>query len=132
MIARIELPRKCVVALGGLIGLILVVGLVVILPLSSQNSAFDEQMETRSAQLTRYRNLVAEVLATRRKRPEVQAVEILEGWQASRSIERERELQTLIAALHCSYPRLLPQRIQEMSEKDIVERVEKIKWMLQR
>ena len=79
-----------------------------------------------------YRNLVAEVLASRRKHPEIRASEVLEGWQASRSIERERELQALIAALHCSYPRLLPQRIRDMSEKEIVERVEKIKWMLQR
>ena len=79
-----------------------------------------------------YRNLVAEVLASRRKHPEIRASQVLEGWQASRSIERERELQELIAALHCSYPRLLPARIQEMSEKEIVERVEKIKWMLQR
>ncbi len=79
-----------------------------------------------------YRNLVAETLASRRKNPEIRATEVLEGWQASRSIERERELQTLIAALHCSYPRLLPQRIKDMSEKEIVERVEKIKWMLQR
>ena len=79
-----------------------------------------------------YRNLVAEVLASRRKHPEVRASEVLEGWQASRAIERERELQELIAALHCTYPRLLPQRIRDMSEKDIVERVEKIKWMLQR
>ncbi len=79
-----------------------------------------------------YRNLVAETLASRRKNPEIRATEVLEGWQASRSIERERELQSLIAALHCSYPRLLPQRIQDMSENEIVERVEKIKWMLQR
>ncbi len=79
-----------------------------------------------------YRNLVAEVLASRRKNPEVRASEVLEGWQASRAIERERELQELIAALHCTYPGLLPERIRDMSEKEIVERVEKIKWMLQR
>ena len=77
-----------------------------------------------------YRNLVAEVLATRRKRPEVKPVEVLEGWQASRSIERERELQTLIAALHCSYPKLLPERLRELREGEISERVEKLKYML--
>ena len=79
-----------------------------------------------------YRNLVAEVLASKRKNPEIRATDVLEGWQASRAIERERELQSLIAALHCSYPRLLPARFQAMSEGEIVERVEKIKWMLQR
>ena len=79
-----------------------------------------------------YRNLVAEVLATRRKDPDIAAVQVLEGWQASRAIERERELQTLIAALHCSYPKLLPPRLHEMGEAEIVERVEKVKWMLQR
>ncbi len=79
-----------------------------------------------------FRNLVAEVLASRRKSPDIAATKVLEGWQASRSIERERELQELIAALHCSYPKLLPARLQEMSESKIVERVEKIKWMLQR
>ena len=79
-----------------------------------------------------YRNLTAEILAARRKNSDVRASEVLEGWQASRAIERERELQELIAALHCSYPRLLPVRIQQMTESEIVERVEKIKWMLQR
>lgn len=79
-----------------------------------------------------YRNLVAEVLAVRRKAPETRAVEVLEGWQASRSIERQRELQELIAALHCSYPRLLPPRLQEMEESEIAERVEKLKWSLRR
>ncbi|MEM7353182.1 MAG: ATP-binding protein [Acidobacteriota bacterium] len=79
-----------------------------------------------------YRNLVAETLASRRKNPEIEATQVLEGWQASRAIERERELQMLIAALHCSYPRLLPAHLQAMNESEIVERVEKIKWMLQR
>jgi len=68
----------------------------------------------------------------RRKAPETRAVEVLEGWQASRSIERQRELQELIAALHCSYPRLLPPRLQEMEESEIAERVEKLKWSLRR
>ncbi len=79
-----------------------------------------------------YRNLVAEVLASKRKKPDIGATDVLKGWQASRAIERERELQSLIAALHCSYPRLLPARFQAMTEGEIVERVEKIKWMLQR
>lgn len=79
-----------------------------------------------------YRNLVAEVLAARRKSPGKTPVEVLEGWQASRSIERERELQKMIAALHCSYPHLLPEELRQMGEGEIVERVEKLKWLLQR
>lgn len=79
-----------------------------------------------------YCNLAAEVLATRRKRPEVRAVEVLEGWQASRSIEREREFQTLIAALHCSYPKLLPERLRDLEEGEIAERVEKLHYLLRR
>ena len=51
-----------------------------------------------------YRNLVAEVLAARRKKPDIAASAVLEGWQASRSIERERELQELIAALALQLP----------------------------
>lgn len=77
-----------------------------------------------------YRNLVAEVLSARRKRPQTRAAEVLEGWQASRSIERERELQTLIAALHCSYPKLLPERLRQLPEGEISSRVEKLKYML--
>ncbi len=73
---------------------------------------------------------MAETLAHRRKEPEVAATEVLQGWQASRSIERERELQKLIAALHCSYPRLLPQGLRELGEGEISERVERLKHML--
>lgn len=79
-----------------------------------------------------YRNLVAEVLARRRKEPKVRVPEVLEGWQASRAIERQRELQALIAALHCSYPRLLPERFRELGEGEITERVERLKHMLHR
>jgi hypothetical protein len=37
----------------------------------------------------------------------------LDIWQASKSILRQRELQTMIAAQHCSYPGLLPKGIKE-------------------
>ena len=77
-----------------------------------------------------YRNLVAEVLANRRRKPETRVVDVLETWQASRSIERERELQALIAALHCSYPRLLPARLQELGEVEIAARAEQLKRIL--
>jgi hypothetical protein len=79
-----------------------------------------------------YRNLVAECLAARRKNPRIRVVEVLKGWQASRSIEKEREFQELIAALHCSYPQLLPSRLRALTDDAIVERVEQLKWLLQR
>jgi hypothetical protein len=77
-----------------------------------------------------YRNLVAEVLAERRKKPTVSVFEVLAGWQASRSIKRQREFQELLAALHCSYPRLLPSRLREISDEAISMRVEELKRML--
>ncbi len=77
-----------------------------------------------------YRNLVAEVLAARRKTAGRRVVEVLEGWQASRSIERERQFQELIAALHCSYPRLLPSRLRDLSDDQIIQQVEHLKLLL--
>ena len=60
MTASIKPPRKCVLAVGGLASLLLIVGMVLVWPLISQNGAFDKQMEARSEQLTRYRTLEAE------------------------------------------------------------------------
>ena len=42
--------------------------------------------------------------------------EVLQIWQASTAIVQQRRLQTLIAALHCSYPQLLPEWLRSMSE----------------
>lgn len=77
-----------------------------------------------------YRNLVAEVLARRRKAPDTELAEVLETWQASRAIEQQRELQTLIAAQHCSYQNLLPQRLRDLKETEIQERIELLKRLL--
>ncbi|RMH16357.1 MAG: AAA family ATPase [Acidobacteria bacterium] len=79
-----------------------------------------------------YRNLVAEVLAARRQQPEITVTEVLERWQASRSIGRERQLQTLIAAMHCSYPQLLPAPLRAMTESELAARVEQLKLSLAR
>lgn len=79
-----------------------------------------------------YRNLVAEVLATRRRERDATVSQVLTGWQASRSIEREREMQELIAAQHCSYPDLLPSRLREMDERDIAKRVDELTYLLRR
>lgn len=79
-----------------------------------------------------FRNLVAEIMAQRRKQPEVTVLEVLSGWYASRSIKTQREFQSLIAALHCSYPNLLPQRLRDQSDGEINKRIEELKWYLSR
>jgi len=79
-----------------------------------------------------YRNLVAETLAQHRKDPGRTIMEILSGWHASKSIEVQREFQSLIAARHCSYPKLLPQHIREMSDQETTKRIEELKWLLSR
>ncbi len=77
-----------------------------------------------------YRNLVAEVLAARRKKPEIKVLEVLSGWQASRSIKTQREFQETIAALHCSYPKLLPERFRKMEDRQIIQKIEELKMIL--
>jgi SpoVK/Ycf46/Vps4 family AAA+-type ATPase len=53
--------------------------------------------------------LVSEVRAARGKTVR----ETLDFWQASCSIKVERQLQSMIAAVHCSYPSLLPPALKE-------------------
>ncbi len=79
-----------------------------------------------------YRNLVAEVMAQRRKKPEITVLDVLSGWYASKSIKTQREYQSLIAALHCSYPKLLPERLRAMSDVEINKQIEELKWYLSR
>jgi AAA+ superfamily predicted ATPase len=79
-----------------------------------------------------YRNFTAEVLAQKRKTPEKSALEVLSGWQASKSIIKQREFQELIASLHCSYPALLPEAYRNMDEYQIQAEIEKRKIMLHR
>lgn len=79
-----------------------------------------------------YRNLVAETLAQHRKTPEKTVMDILSGWHASKSIEVQREFQSLIAAQHCSYPKLIPEAYRSMGDKDVAKRIEELKWLLSR
>jgi ATPase family associated with various cellular activities (AAA) len=70
-------------------------------------------------------NLVREV------RAQGKAVgEVLQIWQASTAIVQQRRLQTLIAALHCSYPQLLPEWLRSMSTEAIQKEAEALKWAL--
>ncbi len=79
-----------------------------------------------------YRNLNAEVLAQKRKNPDRTVLEILRGWQASKSIKRQREFQEMIAALHCSYPALLPQKYRDIPDETLLREVEVLKQLLHR
>lgn len=78
-----------------------------------------------------FRNFVAEVLAQHRLGRNLTALEVLSGWQASKSIKTQREFQEVIAALHCSYPKLLPVRYQGESDEALMARVDHLKLLLQ-
>jgi hypothetical protein len=58
--------------------------------------------------------------------------EVLRIWQASTSIVQQRRLQTLIAALHCSYPQLLPGWLRSMRTEAIQKEAEELRWTLHR
>jgi AAA+ superfamily predicted ATPase len=79
-----------------------------------------------------YRNLAAEVVAQQRKKPGLSVIDILMGWQASKSIKRQRELQEMIAALHCSYPNLLPEKFKDLPDGVLMQKVEELKRLLLR
>jgi SpoVK/Ycf46/Vps4 family AAA+-type ATPase len=72
-------------------------------------------------------NLVREVRAQGKS-----VLEVLQIWQASTAIVQQRRLQTLIAALHCSYPQLLPEWLRSMSTEAIHKEAEELKWALHR
>lgn len=72
-------------------------------------------------------NLVREVKA--QSKP---VLEVLQIWQASTAIVQQRRLQTLIAALHCSYPQLLPEGLRNMRAEALQQEVEALQWSLQR
>lgn len=76
-----------------------------------------------------YDNFVREILANKKKNPSIRPHEVLSKWQASKSIERQRKFQTLIAALHCSYPELLPENLRNKDE-EISAMVEQLKLIL--
>jgi SpoVK/Ycf46/Vps4 family AAA+-type ATPase len=72
-------------------------------------------------------NLVREIKAQGKA-----VLEVLQIWQASTAIVQQRRLQTLIAALHCSYPQLLPECLRTMSADAIQKEAEALKWALHR
>jgi ATPase family protein associated with various cellular activities (AAA) len=72
-------------------------------------------------------NLVREVRAQGKS-----VLEVLQIWQASTAIMQQRRLQTLIAALHCSYPQLLPTWLRSTRTEAIQKEAEELKWALHR
>ncbi len=77
-----------------------------------------------------YRNFVAEVLALRKKTKDITPLEVLSGWQASKAIKLERQFQEIIAAQHCSYPTLLPEKYRKMSDNDLMKLSDELKMKL--
>lgn len=77
-----------------------------------------------------YRNLQREVSAQRRKDKDVSPVNVLQRWQASKSIVGQRKFQELLAALHCSYPQLIPERLRKLDEEMMMRMVEEMKHQL--
>ncbi|MBT6691753.1 AAA family ATPase [Candidatus Parcubacteria bacterium] len=77
-----------------------------------------------------YRDLIKEMLASRKAHQDITIAEVLQNWQASKSIVQQREFQALVAALHCSYPQLLPTKYRDMESGAIRQRIEELKWAL--
>jgi hypothetical protein len=69
--------------------------------------------QTSYYSLRDYGFLLAEVLGGDDKN----VLATLKVWQASKSIMAMREVQSLIAAQHCSYPELIPERIRQQAEQ---------------
>lgn len=77
-----------------------------------------------------FRNYVAEVLAQRRRKPDVSPLSVLNDWSASQSIRTQREFQEVIAAQHCSYPDLLPERYRKLSDLELKRHTETLRALL--
>jgi hypothetical protein len=91
----------------------------------------DADVEALLARTTHYSardfdNLVREVKAQAKP-----VLEVLQVWQASTSIFRQRRLQTLIASQHCSYPQLLPAALRAAEPEAIQREIEQLKIALQ-
>ena len=71
-----------------------------------------------------FRNLTAEMLHARRKNPQINVLQVLDYWRAGMAIVREREFQMHVAAMHCSYPALLPERFRKMGTEELIAATE--------
>jgi SpoVK/Ycf46/Vps4 family AAA+-type ATPase len=77
-----------------------------------------------------FRNLTAEMIHARRKNAQISVLQVLDYWRAGMAIVRERELQMHLAALHCSYPALLPERFLKMSTDELIAATESMKMLM--
>ena len=77
-----------------------------------------------------FRNLTAEMLHARRKNPQISVLQVLDYWRTGMSIVREREFQMHVAAMHCSYPALLPERFRKMSTEELIAATDSLQLAL--
>ncbi len=77
-----------------------------------------------------YNNFVKEIIGQRIDNPKMSAGEVLSEWNASKSIILQREFQMFIATQHCSYPKLIPERLRQLSDIDILKKIEELKFVL--
>jgi len=78
-----------------------------------------------------FRNLTAEMIHARRKNPQISVLQVLDYWRAGMAIVREREFQMHIAALHCSYPVLLPERFRKMGSEELIAATDGLRMLMQ-
>jgi SpoVK/Ycf46/Vps4 family AAA+-type ATPase len=64
-----------------------------------------------------YDHFVKETLAQRRDQSDISPLQVLDHWSApTDAIEQDRQMQTLIAVLHCSYPKLRPEKLADLEQ----------------
>ncbi len=102
-------------------------------PLDDLSPADWDSLITKTANFSArdFRNLTAEMLHARRKNPQISVLQVLDYWRAGMSIVREREFQMHVAAMHCSYPALLPERFRRMSTEDIITATDSLRMLMQ-
>lgn len=74
-----------------------------------------------------YRNFIAEIKAENKKKQKKSPLEVLKGWQASKSIKQQRDFQEMIASMHCSYPELLPEKFKSVSDFEMQKKIDLFK-----
>ena len=71
------------------------------------------------------------MLHARRKNPQISVLQVLDYWRAGMVIVREREFQMHVAAMHCSYPALLPERFRKMGMEELMAATDGLKILMQ-
>jgi hypothetical protein len=71
------------------------------------------------------------MLHARRKNPQISVLQVLDYLRAGMAIVREREFQMYVAAMHCSYPALLPERFRKMSTEELIAATDQLRLLIQ-